>query len=671
MASFGKPSVTLLEGRSPVRLVPRASCTNDSDPGCTKPTTTPTLAIALAVAVPVVIAAAVLFYLHRRHVRKLKQEDKDDKYKSLDFGMDGAGPRNKKGKPEMILTDAEKSIRGHRGASLDMNTIASPYIMPAGLHGSRESFHSMSRSAHDPHDPYGPVAFLKDTESIRSGRTGAFRNDNASVYTGSSGGSGRNRMGDGLLKNAQRMSQSFPPRGESRSPQDLGKEIQIPQPAALPNSNLGRPIDGPLPPPPPPPVPIQPDSGYAPFKPMSPPSPPTPLQPSLPAVQVLKSTTPPPRIQSQEAFVGNQNTQSFMSDSSYGEGLKVTPPSPPRQQNRARSESGPVPFAPEPVRPQQGLGLGVEDFNQNTNRLSMSIRPLPSQGDDPNEDPEQRANRIRSFYKEYFDDSKPEPVGQPTYDAYYEDYGSEYLDGAVFDPQTGNFVVARPTAPYAEPVTRRAMTPPPRAPPRFRSGTLTGPGPRGPMSGRSSASSSRFMPPPRGMSSMSGRIPAPRKAMPPPSVLNSLPTPAMLKEDSMMINPIDFAPPVSYRERQNGIRPDSPLGAPRPYSPAVRPHTPLISPFEELPVMPSPHLLRKSGTFTALDFAPPPRFRDPGSNASDAGSIRSNRSGISTTGRMAIRNGAYRVSKIPKEMVGTRDDITTSLRPQMSLVAPA
>lgn len=82
----------------------------------------------------------------------------------------------------------------------------------------------------------------------------------------------------------------------------------------------------------------------------------------------------------------------------------------------------------------------------------------------------------------------------------------------------------------------------------------------------------------------------------------------------------------------------------------------------------SRHLLRKSGTFTSLDFAPPPRFRDPGANGSDAGSIRSNRSGMSAASRMGIRTGAYRVSRIPKEVVGTKDDITSALRPQMSMV---
>lgn len=619
----------------------------------------------------------------------MREEDVKDKYKSLDFGMDPAAGPQKKGKgakgvkgPEMSLADTEKSIRHGRGLSLD---VGSPYILPAGLNASRESFHSLSRSMHDPNDPYRPVTFIKtDGDSIRSGSPmGRYRHDNGSMYTTSSGATDRDRMNNGLLKNAQRMSQSYPVRGESMSPDRDVPEIRFPEPAASSLSPLNP--NAVLPPPPPPPVPAlpkdhavspEPQSEYAAFKPeadpVQPPPPPPamqepPLQESKAPVQSTPS--PPPRVQSQEAVV-QTNTTSFMSDSSYGDGFKVTPPSPPHQHERVMSDQGPI--APEPLRPQhdthQPAGLGVDEFGYNTNRLSMSLRPLPP--DDPLDNPEQRANRIRSFYKEYFDDSKPEPAGGHTYNDYYEDYGSEYLDGAIFDPETGAFVVAQPQAPFAQPVTRRAMTPPPRAPPRFRSGSMPR-GPRGPhMSGSSMASSGRYVPP-RGMSSMSGRLPAPRRPLPPPTPLSSLPTPAKLKEDSMVFNPIDFAPPVSFRERQNGMRPDSPLGTPRPYSPSVRPHTPLASSFDDLAAMPSPHMLRKSGTFTALDFAPPPRFRDPGSNASDAGSIRSNRSGMSAAGRMAVRNGAYRVSRIPKEVVGTRDDIASALRPKMDLVAPA
>ncbi|KAF2690778.1 hypothetical protein K458DRAFT_270673, partial [Lentithecium fluviatile CBS 122367] len=678
----GAASRTAVMERSRV-LVARSTCTNDSDPGCTKPTVVPKLPIILAVVLPILAAVIVLFFLHRRNQKKLREEDANDKYRSLDFGVDPAtGSKRARAAPEMALADTEKTVRGghDKQLSLDMD-VANPYILPAALHGSRESFHSLSRNG-DSHDPYRPVTFIKDSMSVRSGSRSdsrTYRHDNGSMYTTSSGGTERRGMNDGLLKNAQRMSQSFPL--AIIPPEKDAADLKYPEPIAVPLSPLNpRSQADPLPPPPPPPPgpvasePEQPRGAYTPYSP-SVPAPPAAVpspDPSLPPVQEAKVPTkstpsPPPRIQSQAAVLQmNANTASFISTSSYGDGFQVTPPSPPQQEAKVAE---PAPLAPQPRRPVEdgrpNASLAVDEFGQNTNRLSMSLRPLPP--DDPNDNPEQRANRIRSFYKEYFDDSKPEPASGNIYNDYYEDYGSEYLDGAIFDPQSGAFVVTQPNAPFAEPVTRRAMTPPPRAPPRFRSNT----GPRGPhMSGSSAASSRQFLPP-RGMSSMSGRLPQPMRPRAPPAPLASLPTPAKLTEDAMMINPADFAPPVSFRERQNGMRPDSPLGTPRPYSPAVRPHTPLASSYDDLMVMPSPHALRKSGLFTALDFAPPARIRDPGSNASDAGSIRSNRSGMSHAGRMAIRNGANRVSKIPADIVGTRDDIMSSLRPRMALTTPA
>jgi hypothetical protein len=78
------------------------------------------------------------------------------------------------------------------------------------------------------------------------------------------------------------------------------------------------------------------------------------------------------------------------------------------------------------------------------------------------------------------------------------------------------------------------------------------------------------------------------------------------------------------------------------------------------------HQLRKSSTFTALDFAPPGRLRT-NDTASETGSIRSNRSGISALHARNIRTGAYRVSRIPKEVAGTRDELATALKPQWDL----
>lgn len=75
--------------------------------------------------------------------------------------------------------------------------------------------------------------------------------------------------------------------------------------------------------------------------------------------------------------------------------------------------------------------------------------------------------------------------------------------------------------------------------------------------------------------------------------------------------------------------------------------------------------MRKSGIYTTLEFAPPPRFKN--DTASDSGSIRSNRTGISAVHTHNIRTGAYRVSRLPADVVGTKDDLIASLRPTMNL----
>lgn len=80
----------------------------------------------------------------------------------------------------------------------------------------------------------------------------------------------------------------------------------------------------------------------------------------------------------------------------------------------------------------------------------------------------------------------------------------------------------------------------------------------------------------------------------------------------------------------------------------------------------SSHLLRKSNTFTGLDFAPPRKFKD-ADTTSDAGSIRSNRSGISSVQLGAIRNGAGRVSRLPGDTVFTQAQTADTLKPQWGM----
>jgi hypothetical protein len=49
VAHLAHRTTAILEEATRARLVPRASCTNDTDDGCHKPTQTPTLFIVLAV----------------------------------------------------------------------------------------------------------------------------------------------------------------------------------------------------------------------------------------------------------------------------------------------------------------------------------------------------------------------------------------------------------------------------------------------------------------------------------------------------------------------------------------------------------------------------------------------------------------------------------------------
>lgn len=731
------------------------SGSNSSSPGCQKPTDSSnvTLPVALAVVIPIAVAILIFIYLHRKHVKKLRREDANDPHRSLDFGWDPASvarantKKGKKNTPEMVATDpgAEKALRRERGMSMDVD-ISSPYLLPPGLGGSRESLHSMSRTMHSQDDRYRPATTYipGDTTSVHSSRTGRKGADDSSSYAGS--GSTRRGPGDDmkkdLLGNAQRMSRSMPPVSRSPAPQ-----IQVPEAAkqpprkaspsgpqsagvvpkfplvdtprdsyiekngadlrksnnylgafihsrdpstdvlsrdfASPKSEYATPNEFPS-------TPSSTIQQIAPSTSLQQPGPSSILQKtssrkspppnvstepptsrsSPPNITEIPSTrsslSRPPRKQSLRSSTERGHYENFLDDASdYGDGFQVVPPSLRSSQNSQHELNRQSSQAYMP--PIHEHSLGVEEGHRpgfDPRRSSMGFRPLPP--DDPTDNPEQRANRIRSFYKEYFDDSRPGP--KRAAGDYYEDYDQQYLgDGAIFDPVSGRAqpLYAAPYdqprgRPYAEPYGRRAMTPPPRAPPgygRRHAATMSG--------------SSKTMPPrSRAHSSHSGRFGpsgrgTPQKQVPPPQPLNVLPSPHLLKEDTFL--PMDFAPPTTARERQAG-RSGSPRGGLRPYSPIVPAHMPLVSSFDDLAPMPSPHLLRNSGTFTALDFAPPPRFRN-NETASDSGSIRSNHSGVSARTNQSIRAGAYRVSRIPKEFVGTKEDLNEALKPQWNMHA--
>ena len=544
------------------------------------------------------MALVVLLFLHRRHMRRLRAEDVNDKHKSLDFGMDEVGvqrkgKQGKKGEklPEMSIQQTEQEIRRGRGMSMDMST-GNPYLLPPGLQNSRESLNSLTRSLSGD-DRYRPATtvFVPNDSSYPS----SLRADESSSITGSSRrGFAGNESSQDLLRNAHRNSRSMSrsggptarnsmeaplngPMGNRRMSRHMAPkslQVQVEEAnnrrpdQANPNENpfeaaphldttpaSPEPLIAPLESPPPMEDPVTDIRSQPRGLPSNPrPNHEMPKSSSPPTVQVSP-------FESQEDHMPPQPLQLPVIDAGQAKfdfeaNLHVDAP----EETHAGQE--------EPHMEQQY----AQDLGYDMRRLTMGLRPLPP--DDPSENPEQRANRIRSFYKEYFDENTPTPRH---HQSDYEDYNAEFsaYDTPIFDPETGQFVT--PT-PFAEPIHRRAMTPPPRGPPRFRAG------PRG------GSDSFARGPGPRAFSTLSARPlpPKAKKKAPPPAPLATLPTPAMLKESFDHLIPTDFAPPQSFKEKLTGAAPDSPLGGFRPYSPSIRPQKTLVSSFDDLAIMPSP-----------------------------------------------------------------------------------
>lgn len=570
----------------------------------------------------------MLVFLHRRHTKKLRREDANDKRNPSDFGLDDSVPGVSGGKehgrlaPEMAtrgtLGPGNGAAQGRGGLSIDMG---SPYLLPPGLHDSRDSLHSLSRTMHNVDDRYRPaITFVpNENSSVRSYPANSHRSPDDSSSLSTWTGVPRSEMKQELLQNAAAPAVSTPPKIATPT-LDPGKSSTpaVRQPEPVYGSAWKRSIVD------------APESGLAPLSARTAGARdsyvdrdirksntylrafisfgedkkkqddtkvesaarelprltiPPPLDSSPFEVHPSNSDSPvvrePERRQSMVApVIQLPNDMDFYDDASdYGDDVKDVP-LPPRDSSKQITVSGTIQHcdtANEGSNNENNRGLTIPGSSPGVRRMSMGFRPLPPE--DASDDPEQRANRIRSFYKEYFDESKSGAVrrGRPTYEG-----GEEGAEGLAYvDPHTGEFIVAE--APYAEPVTRRAMTPPPRAPPRFGGGARKHPSMSGfahPSSRAHSSASGAFGP------GRPGGPPGPRRPLPPPSPLRVLPSPHLVKEDSFAL-PIDFAPPATYQDRRAG-RPESPMGGFRPYSPAVPAHLPLTSSFDDLSVMPSP-----------------------------------------------------------------------------------
>lgn len=510
------------------------------------------------------------------------------------------------GRVEMAMAGSEKVGHGHiRGMSMDMGH--NPYLLPPGLQNSHESLLSLSRTMNGDNDKYRPAINVAagDSASLHSFRSNPkWGQDDTSSYTGSTKLGQADDGQQGLLRNAQRMSRSSPsPEGiqdssnnNAQAPKKPAIEkstIQAPAPAKLSpkptnydhkdSSHLSVEVSD-----------LRKSNNY--------------LGAFIESGNLSLDPSDQPKIEtaieastqeSHEQIVSNKEYAHADSDYSDVSAPVLNPNSTKTPTTQVPRISLPFTDEASDYGDDQDRDIGLpevqvslddketqltggtpadrlrQSFYNNDNgidtrRLTMGIRPLPPE--DPSDNPEQRANRIRSFYKEYFDDSRPNHEGG------HQHYGPEYYtDGVVYDPVTGDYS-GGPSKPFAQPVGRRAMTPPPRAPPRFQGGP-------GHMATSSTAGSMQSGP--RAFSSVSGRLPGrgPRKPAPPPSPLHVLPSPHLLKDD-MSVLPIDYAPGKSYKDQREG-RPETPKGGLRPYTP-MRAHTPLVSSFDDLAVIPSP-----------------------------------------------------------------------------------
>lgn len=532
----------------------------------------------------------------------------------------------------MGLGGLEKPKRT-RGLSMDMN-LSSPYLLPDHVQGSRESMNSLAKTLHQADDPYRPVTtYMSESGSIRSLEKGRYT---PSVTTTStkrmSRQSGAHPMSPAYSHQPLRQN-SYPksPLTPSAASSVTAVDSDVTSPPVAKEPTVPE-HDEPVPPPqydlpPIPPVPEirqpAPVAQRGVFEPTR-------------QIQEHEQDLDVPDFSNNNAKRGSADELNLRSGAQTNSGLGLGVLNGPQSAGQTSPITEVVPevnvgpahqsvsaviehaedyadsdYAAMVTSAEEDEGRGRSRVResglmvpgQTNHRLSVGLRPLPPDEIIESEDPETRANRIRSFYKEYFEDSKPAAkVG--------EDFGADnYMgDAAYFDPDSNQFIM-----PYAQPIGRRAMTPPPSGSrfPGPRGPGPRGPGPMGPrgpggprgpprhhsgsMSGMPRAGSSMSFGPrpdssasargPRSGSAMSARS---KKPMPPPAALTTLPTPSKLKDDHFaLINAADFAPPESFQDRAAG-RSQSPLGERRAYAPKLPAASPLVSSFDEMAALPSP-----------------------------------------------------------------------------------
>lgn len=511
------------------------SCTDSDSGACqrlTQDTATSTLPIVLAVVLPIVIALAVIFALHRRHVKRLRQEDASDKYKSYDFGLSDvhieSPPDNAQ---SMAMSEREKGLSSKHGVSLECLVLDPVALPPPSQIHDRDTMSLApsinGRSATNPFDdPYN-----MDPKNSSS----------SSTHT--------------PLSNINQSRSLTPTTSTNYQPHDVSTQSACPTDSrhSSGSSSLGASTITP---------------GHKPQEAKE--------DPNVP-VSTISHTDPDTSNDNDHSDYDLRDSTQSLEKSQTGPLGSVFPEVNP-------DDGKPITNRISIVQPPPGYQL-------NPNRLTQQgIRPLPP--DDPNETDEQRTTRIRSFYKDYFDPNNPNGARNSHYQSGQPLEG----ESSIFEENSGRYhetpsQYISGASPFGQPPPRRAMTPPPGMI-SIRESDFTlplGSLPIGQVSSRPSSPSVRIgssisnRPPPNGP-----LPPPPRRRQPPPQPLNILPTPAKLGDDSVLtMTSGDFAPSRGRKLNREG-KTEGLLGGRISYSQNVPVHMPLASSYDDLALVPSP-----------------------------------------------------------------------------------
>lgn len=258
-------------------------------------------------------------------------------------------------------------------------------------------------------------------------------------------------------------------------------------------------------------------------------------------------------------------------------------------------------------------------------------------------DAEERAHRLRSFYKDYFDKPVQSDLSQ-TPREFLDDSGIAYDSTGRFSRMPSARMRAAPPLPALPPLQQPMRANANYSMPRSMS-TLSG----RPLNEIAQEQFNHYPPQfPRTPMQPQQQRGKPRLKLQPLMPLEQLPTPHKIGKDDFLASPTSFAPPSSRKRGAASIVGGSPMSSP---TIAQRGWADV-----QLRSIPSPHNIRLSKTFSEMEYLPQSRYNPtPQLDALD----------LHQQQQMGM-NGRP-VSHLPRTLVGHRNEMDNVLRPNWDM----